>query len=90
MLVVGCALLATGIALLVLPGPGLLVMLLGLGVLAAEFAWARRVLDRARGWASSHLESTAIGRWLDRHDPLPLDDHARRRAVTRDRGRDVA
>jgi uncharacterized protein (TIGR02611 family) len=35
-----------GLALIPLPGPGLLVTALGLGLLALEFAWAERVLER--------------------------------------------
>jgi len=41
---VGTALLVVGAALLVLPGPGIAVILLGLVVLSAEFQWAKRVL----------------------------------------------
>jgi uncharacterized protein (TIGR02611 family) len=41
---VGTALLVAGAAMLVLPGPGIAVILLGLVVLSAEFQWARRVL----------------------------------------------
>lgn len=37
-----------GAALLVLPGPGLLVMLAGLIILSLEFEWARRHRDNAR------------------------------------------
>jgi len=44
--VVGTVLLAVGAALLVLPGPGLLVIALGLGVLATEFVWPRRLLQQ--------------------------------------------
>jgi uncharacterized protein (TIGR02611 family) len=47
-LVVGIALVAGGVALLVLPGPGLLVIIAGLAVLATEFAWAERMLDTAK------------------------------------------
>lgn len=51
-LVVGVALLLAGAAMLVLPGPGVLVILMGFGLLATEFPWARKVLmelrDRAR------------------------------------------
>ena len=43
---VGGVLLLTGAALLVLPGPGLLVIAAGVAVLSLEFPWARRVLDR--------------------------------------------
>lgn len=44
----GFALLALGIVLLVSPGPGWLVILLGLALLAVDFAWARRLLDRMK------------------------------------------
>ena len=44
----GVVLLVAGILMLVLPGPGLLVILIGLALLATEFAWARRVLDRLK------------------------------------------
>ncbi len=44
----GFSLLIAGAILLVLPGPGLLVVALGLAILAREFWWARRLLDRAR------------------------------------------
>ena len=40
--------LLVGVLLLVLPGPGLLVILLGLAVLGSEFVWARRLVRRAR------------------------------------------
>jgi Flp pilus assembly protein TadB len=37
-----------GIAMLLLPGPGLLVIAVGLGILGAEFVWARRLLRRVK------------------------------------------
>ena len=46
--VIGATVLLFGIALLVLPGPGLLVILAGLGILAFEFAWAKRLLEKGR------------------------------------------
>lgn len=53
-LVLGVALLLAGCVLLVLPGPGLLLIGLGIAVLAVEFSWARRVAERvtrvARGF----------------------------------------
>lgn len=45
---VGSTILAVGVALLVLPGPGIAVIILGLAVLATEFAWARRLLHRTK------------------------------------------
>ncbi|WP_051807865.1 PGPGW domain-containing protein [Actinoplanes subtropicus] len=44
----GVVLLAVGAALLVLPGPGLLVIAAGLTLLAADHDWARRMLSRVR------------------------------------------
>jgi uncharacterized protein (TIGR02611 family) len=46
-LIVGAAITAAGLVLLVTPGPGLLLLVAGLGILATEFAWARRLRDRA-------------------------------------------
>ncbi len=43
---VGGTVLAIGIALIVLPGPALVVIPLGLAILGAEFAWARAWLHR--------------------------------------------
>ena len=42
--VVGPLVVVTGVAMLVLPGPGLVVMALGAALLALEYDWARHVL----------------------------------------------
>jgi uncharacterized protein (TIGR02611 family) len=47
-IIAGFSLLVLGIAMVVTPGPGSLTILLALGVLAAEFVWARRLLDRLK------------------------------------------
>lgn len=49
--VFGFTLLLAGIIMLVTPGPGWLTIAMGLAVLAAEYVWARRLLDhlKARG-----------------------------------------
>jgi uncharacterized protein (TIGR02611 family) len=52
-LVVGVAFLGAGIAMIPLPGPGILVSVIGLVILATEFAWAERALDRVRGRAAA-------------------------------------
>ncbi len=54
--IVGLSIIALGIVLLPLPGPGWLIIFLGLGVLASEFAWARALLDFARD---------KVGAWTD-------------------------
>lgn len=43
--VLGWVLLLAGIAALVLPGPGLLLMAAGLAVLSQQYTWAERLLD---------------------------------------------
>jgi uncharacterized protein (TIGR02611 family) len=42
----GFVVVLVGLALIPLPGPGLLVVAVGLAVLALEFAWAERMLER--------------------------------------------
>jgi uncharacterized protein (TIGR02611 family) len=55
-LVIGSTVLLAGIAMLVLPGPGILVILIGLAILATEFMWAERLLRQARERASRAVE----------------------------------
>ena len=60
--VVGSTVLLAGIALVVLPGPAFVVIPVGLAILAAEFAWARRWLKRLRErsqQALAHLQRPA-------------------------------
>ncbi len=46
--IAGFAVLLAGVALLVLPGPGWLLIFVGLGILSTEYMWARRLLDTAK------------------------------------------
>jgi len=46
--IVGFAVLLAGIAMLVLPGPGLIVIIAGLAILATEYVWAERMLAEAK------------------------------------------
>lgn len=50
LIVVGFTLLAAGIVMSVplVPGPGLLVVVAALAILAVEFVWARRLLARVK------------------------------------------
>jgi Putative transmembrane protein (PGPGW) len=47
-IILGFSLLAIGAGMIVLPGPGWLTIGLGLVLLAAEFIWARRLLNRLK------------------------------------------
>ncbi len=48
LIIAGFTLLLAGVVMLVTPGPGMLVIFLGLGLLAAEFVWARRLMERMK------------------------------------------
>jgi tellurite resistance protein TerC len=48
LIIAGFTLLLAGGIMLVTPGPGMLVIFLGLGLLAAEFVWARRLMERIK------------------------------------------
>lgn len=63
MTIVGIALLAVGLAMMVLPGPGILVIVAGLAVLATEYVWARSLLDRARSQAEKAQAAAVSSRW---------------------------
>ena len=45
----GFTVLAIGIAMIVLPGPSIIVVPLGLSILATEFVWAKRFLKKMKG-----------------------------------------
>ncbi len=47
-IVFGFTLLAIGVVMIATPGPGTLTIIIALGVLAAEFVWARRLLDHVK------------------------------------------
>jgi fatty acid desaturase len=46
--IVGVTILALGAAMIVLPGPAVVVIPIGLAILASEYAWARRIIRRGR------------------------------------------
>lgn len=47
----GLTVIVIGLVLVPLPGPGWLIVFLGVGILASEFHWARRL----HAWAGEHL-----------------------------------
>jgi len=61
--ILGVALLAVGAAMMVLPGPGILVIVAGLAVLATEYVWARSLLDKAKTQAEKAQEAAVASRW---------------------------
>ncbi|MET0765800.1 MAG: TIGR02611 family protein [Blastococcus sp.] len=61
--IVGAAILCLGIAAIPLPGPGWLIVIAGLFVLATEFTWAERLLE---------FTQKQVKRWTDwvTHQPM--------------------
>ncbi|MGH8250748.1 MAG: PGPGW domain-containing protein [Steroidobacteraceae bacterium] len=54
--VIGGSILLLGVAMVVLPGPAIIVIPIGLGVLGLEFAWARHWLRKLRATASGVVD----------------------------------
>jgi uncharacterized protein (TIGR02611 family) len=57
----GFTLLFIGVVMLVTPGPGWLVIVGGLAMLAAEFVWARRLLDQLKSKGERLRQSVMPG-----------------------------
>jgi tellurite resistance protein TerC len=47
-IVIGFTMLAAGIAMIVLPGPAFVFIPAGLAILATEFLWARKLLQKVK------------------------------------------
>jgi len=62
--VVGGLVTIVGTVFLFAPGPGLLVLLAGLGILATEFAWASRAILKTKSIAASAAEKVGIPLWM--------------------------
>jgi len=61
-LAVGSTILVLGIVMLITPGPGLIVIPIGLAILGLEFAWARIWLRKVREGISNHSARNHAGR----------------------------
>jgi uncharacterized protein (TIGR02611 family) len=59
--VLGFLLCAAGLVMLITPGPGIPVIVLGLGLLALEFAWAERWLERLLDRAEQAVDQVSQG-----------------------------
>ena len=62
----GTLVIAVGVVLLPLPGPGWLIILGGLAILAVEFHWARRLLRFTREQLLRWTRLVREGSWLVR------------------------
>jgi uncharacterized protein (TIGR02611 family) len=62
--VIGGLITIIGTVFLFAPGPGMLVLLAGLGILATEFAWASRAILKTKSIAASAAEKVGIPLWM--------------------------
>jgi hypothetical protein len=77
----GGSVVLVGIAMIVLPGPAVLVIPLGLAILGTEFLWAQRWLHRARALLPRKARAAAGGTGRPGLAPVPgpaLGDTARK------------
>jgi uncharacterized protein (TIGR02611 family) len=60
----GGSITVLGAIALVGPGPGILVVLAGLGILATEFAWASRALVQTKNLAQKASDRAGLPLWV--------------------------
>jgi len=56
-IVIGFTVLLIGLLMLALPGPAVVVIPIGLGILATEFVWAKNMLKRFKDGANNFKNS---------------------------------
>ena len=76
--IVGCSVVLFGIALLVLPGPAVVVIPVGLAILATEFAWARRWLKIIRESAEKGADKLNLRSFFSKN-PLKRNGNGSRK-----------
>lgn len=62
--VLGGSVTVLGAIALVAPGPGVLILLAGLGILATEFAWASRAMNKTKSMAQTAADKVGIPTWV--------------------------
>lgn len=64
--VIGGTLLLLGVAMLVLPGPAVVIIPIGLAILSLEFLWARHWLHKLRRGISEFARDRRLRRYGER------------------------
>ena len=62
--VLGGTITVLGAIALVAPGPGVLILLAGLGILASEFALASRAVNKTKTMAQTAADKVGIPTWV--------------------------
>lgn len=74
---VGGLVTTAGVVMLVTPGPGLLVIIAGLAILATQFTWAERALDKMKDRARVARDKASVRRADRRADAAGQGPDAR-------------
>ncbi|MCD0448851.1 TIGR02611 family protein [Actinocorallia sp. API 0066] len=69
---VGATVLVAGVLMMVLPGPGILAIVVGFAILATEFVWAQRALGKAKAAAERAKEKALDPRTRRRNLALAI------------------
>lgn len=64
---IGGTVLLFGVAMIVLPGPGLPIIALGLAILSTEFIWARRAWRKTQVMTAKASRTLGIRDWLRKY-----------------------
>ena len=62
--IIGGSVTVLGAIALVGPGPGILIVLAGLGILATEFAWASRAVVHTKNVAQKAADRAGLALWV--------------------------
>ena len=62
--VLGGTITVLGAIALVAPGPGVLILLAGLGILASEFVWASRAVSKTKSIAQTAADKVGMPTWI--------------------------
>ena len=62
--VLGGTITVLGAIAMVAPGPGVLILLAGLGILASEFAWASRAVSKTKSIAQTAADKVGMPTWI--------------------------
>jgi putative transmembrane protein PGPGW len=67
--IAGFVVVLAGVVMLVVPGPGIVVILLGLAILSTEYVWAERLLRKAREKFDDAKDTVLSRKKKDEPDP---------------------
>ncbi|MGB2986690.1 MAG: PGPGW domain-containing protein [Phycisphaerae bacterium] len=83
-IIIGSTVLLVGIAMLVLPGPAIIVIPIGLSILGTEFIWARKMLRRVKSQARRMSHSVGLDEYLPKFTTEDEASDAKSTSTSRD------